>query len=703
MRFFFLSLVFAITVVMGQAQQRVLLEDDFSNNNGQWFVGSTDDGEAEAEVDDGVYRIEHKSESGYRFFFKSIDVDNKKNWSIETTIKETSGDKEHGFGIAFWTQDANNLYEFLISNDGYVRVGHYKGGDFFDVRKWAKFDAVLEGATTNVLEIRKVNDALAFLVNGKEFAEISASFYAIHGNRIGFVLHKEREIEIDRLAVKQWDPSPVNLVKDYDPNVKRVNLGPAVNESSDELVDAISPDGSMLFFSRVDHPGNIDTSGTRDCWVSVRGADGSWQKATNLGRPINNRGNNFVIAVTPDLNTLILQNRYSSEGEPDGQGMSFSTRTKNGWTNPTNIEFDEFSNDADVISSYLAPDGITMLMSIQRKDSYGYLDLYVSFKKADGTYTTPKNMGPVLNTIGKEIGPFVAADNKTLYFSSDGHPGYEGTDVFVSTRLDDSWTKWSEPLNLGKGINTDEHDDFFQVPAKGDSAYISSRKNSVGASDIFSVALPKQARPQPVIMMRGRVLNADTKEPVEALVKYEQLPSGKQIGVARSAPSDGRYKVSLPPGEQYGVRAEARGFYALSETFDTKTLGEYAEVERDLFLTPIKERMTIRLNNVFFDFGKYDLRPESYPELDRLVQFLVDESTVMIEVAGHTDNVGDDRSNLTLSQNRVNSVRAYLESKGITTGRVVAKGYGKTKPVASNDTDEGRQQNRRVEFVILKK
>ncbi|CAN5481852.1 hypothetical protein BH10BAC6_BH10BAC6_17440 [soil metagenome] len=703
MRIVLLCVFMVITFAGMHAQQRVLIDDDFSSNSGEWFVGSTDDDEAETEIDDGVYRIEHKSESGYRLFFKSIPVDNKKNWSITTTIKETSGDTEHGYGIVFWAQDANNMYEFLVSNDGYARIGHYKAGDYLDVRKWVKFDGVHQGSETNVLELRKVNDALAFIVNGKEFAEISASFYTVHGSRVGFALHKRRTIEVDKFTITESNAESVNLVKDYNPDVKRVNLGPAVNEASDELVDAISPDGSMLFFSRSDHADNIDTAGTRDCWVSTRKADGSWGKAMNLGRPINNRGNNFVISVTPDLNTLILQNRYDSEGQPDGQGMSYSTRTRSGWSNPTNIEFDEFSNDAEVISSYLAPDGMTLLMSIQRTDSRGYLDLYVSFKKPDGTYTAPKNMGSQLNTIGKEIGPFIAADNKTLYFSSDGHPGYEGTDVFVSTRLDDTWTNWSQPLNLGKGINTDEHDDFFQVPAKGDSAYISSRKNSVGASDIFSVALSKQARPQPVIMMRGRVLNAETKEPVEALVKYELLPSGKQAGVARSAPSDGRYKVSLPPGEQYGVRAEAKGFYALSETFDTKALGEYAEVERDLFLTPIKENMTVRLNNVFFDFGKYDLRPESYPELDRLVQFLSDESTVMIEVAGHTDNVGDDRSNLTLSQNRVNSVRAYLESKGVATGRATAKGYGKTKPVAPNDTEQGRQQNRRVEFVILKK
>lgn len=703
MRWMLVLLLAVVSSVMVSAQKRTLFEDDFRNNTNEWFVGKSEDGEATAEIDDGVYRLGHSSDEGYRLFYQSVALNNKMNWSIECTLRQTSGDDEHGFGLLFWTRDANNLYEFLIGSDGTARIGYYKEGSYSDVRKWTTYGAVHKGSEWNTLEIRKVNDALAFFVNGVPIEEITPSFFTVFGGRVGFVLHREREVEIEKYTIKEWDAAPVNVVKDYDPNVKRINLGPNVNDGADDLVDAISPDGSVLFFSKQDSPRNIEKAEARDAYMSTRNADGSWGPSVNLGRPINNRGHNFVISVTPDLNTLILQNRYDENGDPGGQGMSMSVRTSTGWSKPVNIEIDSFYNNANVVSSYLAPDGITMLMSIQREDTYGYLDLYVSFKRPDGTYTAPKNMGPVLNTIGREVGPFVAADNKTLYFSSDGHPGYEGTDIFVSTRLDDTWLKWSEPLNLGKGINTDEYDDFFQVPARGDSAYISTRKNSVGASDVFSVALPKQARPQPVIMMRGRVLNADTKQPVEALVKYEVLASGKQMGVARSAPADGRFQVSLPPGEQYGVRAEARGYYALSETFDTKSLGEYAEVERDLFLTPIKENVTIRLNNVFFDFGKFDLRPESYPELDRLVQFLTDEPTVMIEVAGHTDNVGDDRSNLSLSQNRVNSVRTYLESKGIAAGRVVAKGYGKTKPVAPNDTDEGRQQNRRVEFVILKK
>jgi len=284
-----------------------------------------------------------------------------------------------------------------------------------------------------------------------------------------------------------------------------------------------------------------------------------------------------------------------------------------------------------------------------------------------------------------------------------GLPGYGGADIFVSRRLDDTWLKWSPPLNLGMGINSDETDAFFYVAARGDSAYFSSTKNAIGNNDIYSVALPVSARPEPVIIVRGRVLHALTKEPLEASVRYELLPGGRQAGLARSNPLTGKYSVSLPAGAQYGVRAEAPGFYPRSEQFSAKELKQYVEIERDLFLVPIADGAVVRLNNVFFDFGKHALREESFPELDRLAVFLEANPEMNIELGGHTDNVGEDAANKTLSQNRVNSVLAYLTSKSITAARLRAKGYGETKPVTTNDTEDGRQQNRRVEFTILNK
>ena len=293
------------------------------------------------------------------------------------------------------------------------------------------------------------------------------------------------------------------------------------------------------------------------------------------------------------------------------------------------------------------------------------------------------------------------ADGKTVYFSSNGHPGFGGRDLYVTRRLDETWMKWSPPQNLGTPINTDEHETFFQVPAKGDSGYYTSTKNSLGQSDIFSIALPTGAKPLAVSMIRGRVLDAETNEPVGASVVYEKLPEGSVVGTANSDPSTGGYRVALGMGAQYGVRAEADGYYPLSETFDTRELIEFDEVDKNLYLTPIRTNAIIRLNNLFFDTGKFDLRPESFPELDRLVEFLNARSGISIELQGHTDNVGSTSSNKKLSQDRVNSVKTYLVDKGIKTDRLQAKGFGESKPIGDNDTEEGRQQNRRVQFRIF--
>lgn len=681
--------------------QKEIYREDF-NGPGKWYVGEFD-ASTVVEVADGRYKIGHSDTSNFVYFFENVDIDFTKNWSIETTVKQTGGDEAHGFGLVFATADINNLYEFIISADGYYRINRFKEGAFGEFVAWKKTDAVKKGLQDNVLLLRKVNDALTFFINGTPVHSMAGSFYVMYGNRIGYVVHGNRSIAAESIVVHQWEPDPVQTIADADANIKLVNLGRAVNDTSSDVVDCISADGSVLMFSRLNHPGNVEPIAKRDVWMSTRQPDGSWSRAVSVGQPVNNESQNFAVTISPDLNTMVLQNQYDAQGKSIGAGLSITNRTKDGWEVPTNLVVDGLVNESDQTSTHVSPDGQTLITSVQTKAGIGHLDLYVCFRNDNGTWTSPKNMGPVLNTQGMDYGPFIAGDGRTVYFSSTGHPGYGGADIFVTRRLDDSWTKWSTPLNLGKGINSDEHDAFFYVPAQGDSAYFSSTKNSIGSDDVFSVALPPSARPEPVIIVRGRVLHALTKEPLEASVRYELLPGGRQAGIARSNPSTGKYAVSLPAGALYGVRAEAPGFYPRSEQFSAKELKQYVEIERDLLLVPIADGAVVRLNNVFFDFGKHTLREESFPELDRLAMFLTANSAMNIELGGHTDNVGEDAANKTLSQNRVNSVLAYLTSKSIPATRLKAKGYGEANPVTTNDTEDGRQQNRRVEFTIMNK
>lgn len=205
-----------------------------------------------------------------------------------------------------------------------------------------------------------------------------------------------------------------------------------------------------------------------------------------------------------------------------------------------------------------------------------------------------------------------------------------------------------------------------------------------------------------MILITGKVFNAKTKEPLGAVIEYENLADGKNVGVAQSNPQTGEYKIVLPYGKNYGFMAYAEKHISVSDNLDLSTVAEYKEVTRDLYLVPIEVGSTIRLNNIFFDVAKATLRAESYPELDRLAGLMTQNGKMQIELSGHTDNVGSDDANLKLSADRAKSVTDYLVSLGITAERIVAKGYGETKPLTTNDTDEGRQLNRRVEFTILK-
>lgn len=191
--------------------------------------------------------------------------------------------------------------------------------------------------------------------------------------------------------------------------------------------------------------------------------------------------------------------------------------------------------------------------------------------------------------------------------------------------------------------------------------------------------------------------------PLEATITYRNLKTDEILGTAHSSPMDGSYKIVLTAGNIYSFLAEKEEFIATSENFNTQNLTEYTEIKRDLLLTPIEVGQTIRLNNVFFDTGKYDLRDESYADLNRVVKLMNQNPNMRIEVAGHTDNVGSDASNLTLSQNRANAVCEYITGKDIDKSRLTCKGYGESKPVVSNTTEDGKQQNRRVEFTILKR
>ncbi|MBP6287830.1 MAG: OmpA family protein [Ferruginibacter sp.] len=494
------------------------------------------------------------------------------------------------------------------------------------------------------------------------------------------------------------------------------NLGADINTDNPEMRPTISADGNLLFFIRQNDPANIQYAtvpNSQDIWYSMRDSTGKWSPAKHLSARVNASHYNAVFWISPDLNKILLKGSFI-DGQYYGMGVSMiHKRSDNSWTDAQMLRirnFEKFRETAQFGAS-MGQDGKTLLFYMTDKKGSYENDLYVSFLEGDNIWTAPKSLGKKINLPDyNEMSPFIASDGKTLYFSSDRPGGIGENDIWMSKRLDDSWTKWSDPVNLGRPINTELSEAFFTLDAGGEYAYLTSSDGAFGGSDIVRVKLLEREKPNPVVLVSGNVYNAKTKEPLAASLIYETLPDGTEVGNGVSSPIDGSFKMVLPYDKNYSIRASADKFFAISENLNLDSLVKagYKEIHKDLYLAPIEIGQVFRLNNVFFDFDKYTLRPESFVELDRVVGFLNEYPNIEIEMSAHTDNKGSDEYNMKLSDNRARSVREYILSKGIAATRIISQGYGETKPVADNNKDdgtdnpEGRQLNRRVEFKILK-
>lgn len=483
-----------------------------------------------------------------------------------------------------------------------------------------------------------------------------------------------------------------------------------VNSDYSELNPLLSPDGKTLYFSRKNHPENMGgVNDKEDIWYSQLGNDGKWATAKNMGPQFNNAGPNFVNAVasTPDgQSVLILGNKYLPNGKMIA-GVSMSTNVNGSWTQPSAIQIENDYNFNEKANYFLANTRKTLLMSVERDDSRGGRDLYVSFLKDDNSWSEPLNLGAVVNTANDESAPFLASDDKTLYFSSNGFSGFGGADIYVSRRLDDTWTNWSEPQNMGPDINSKLDDLFFNVPSTSEFAYY-SRAVTDDNTDIFRVKLPVYKSPEPVVVVKGKLVDGKTGKPVGAKIIYERLPDGKEVGVAYSNPETGEYEIHLPGGVKYGVRAQAEGHLSENQSLDlTQVTKDGAIQTMDIRLAPIEvtaiePSATISLNNIFFDFNKAVLKADSYPELNRIVTLMKERTGMTVEISGHTDATGPEDYNMWLSEWRAKAVSRYLMDKGIDKDRISTVFFGETKPLEPNTTKEGRKKNRRVEFKIIK-
>jgi len=480
-----------------------------------------------------------------------------------------------------------------------------------------------------------------------------------------------------------------------------VNLGANVNSEFSEYWPCLTADGRTLIFTRLvtKDESNHNVRPQEDFFISEK-VDSVWTKAKNMGNPINTSGNEGASSISADGNMMVYTSCACADGVQKCCDIYITYKSGDSWTTPIKLP-PPVNTDAWESQPSLSSDGRTLYFSSNRKGGHGGYDIWMSTQNDDMTWNEPINLGDSINTSGDEQAPFIHADNKTLYFTSSGWTGLGGNDLFMSRRIAD--TSWTTPKNLGYPINTWKDEMGLIVNAEGNRAmFASSRAGGFGKHDIYQFELPQDLRPTKSIYITGNVFDAETLDKLEANFELIDLETQKIIVKSKSDKNDGKFLLCIPINKNYALNVSKKGYLFYSDNFSLKdSLSSKKSYQIDVPLSQIKTGKICVLRNIFFETDLFNLKPESNAELNKLVDFLKFNPSVKIEIRGHTDNVGKAEHNKTLSNNRAKVVYEYLIAKQISQERLKFAGFGATLPVATNDTEAGRAQNRRTEFRII--
>jgi len=541
---------------------------------------------------------------------------------------------------------------------------------------------------------------LYFLAAGEEVKcgryQEAYNHYQIYISKVGTNTPLMEEID-QNIKICRFGMEAIKNPVNFEP----INLGPHINSKWDEYLAALTADEQEFIFT-VARPRDKETACAfcllEEDFYSSKKIDDEWQPRQPMDA-INTHYNEGAQCISPDGKYLF----YTICNSDFGYGscdLYWSKRIGDRWSRPRN--FGEPVNTKFWESQpAIGPDGKTIYFTSNRPGGQGKLDIWKTEMVEEGVFTVPVNLGTTINTPMDEAAPFIHADGKTIYFASDGHPGLGGKDLFYSILLKDG--TWSEPVNLGYPINTYADEINILINASGTTAYFSSDiEGGYGGLDLYYFTLDERLRPTPVTYLKGIVRDADSKQPLEAHIEMIDLETNQVVTSTQSDPKTGEFLACILTGANVMLNISHPFYPFYSENFQLKK--DYKELKpyiKDIELHKPNIGSTFILRNIFFDFDKSELKPESFAELNNLVDYLNENKTLKIEIGGHTDNQGNADYNQKLSLMRALSVYNYLTGKGIDEHRISYAGYGMDRPIADNNTEEGRRANRRTEFMVL--
>lgn len=589
--------------------------------------------------------------------------------------------KEYGSRTQ-WEEGIDELQRAIKIQPDYTQAKELLGEYYFMLRQYDNAIAILEPCVNDKDFSARSMYMLSeiFLKNNNaDKAKIYAEKYLAMPNGVPKATAKAELTVLNAKFIEDAKKNPVPF------NPK--NLGANINTANNEYFPYLTPDGKILALTRMQN-------NQEDIYIAQI-KDSSFLLATSIGSNINSYENEGAETMNAEGTILFFTscNKFDGFGSCD---IYYTQKTGNGWSDPKGIGKPINTANWEAQPSF-SSDAKAMYFSSNRPGGFGGRDIWVSYLDEEMKFSEPVNLGPNVNTKFDDQCPFIHADNQTLYFTSNGWPGMGNADIFITRKTDTGWTKAE---NIGYPINTETDDNGLTVAYDGKTAFLSSnRKGGFGGLDLYSFELPEKMQPKKTTYVKALVKDAKTKQIINADYTIVDLKNSKEIYNGRT--TAGTFFVNIEANKNYALNVQKEGYLFYSQNINLIETSVTKPYEIIILLEPITVNNKLVLNNVFFDFDKADLKPSSFLELDKLANLLQKNPTVKIEISGHTDDKGDDKYNLLLSQKRAESVVNYLIQKGISKTRLTAKGYGKTQPVVPNDSEENKAKNRRTEVKVL--